>query len=83
MKMSDVEFQSDNTKATFYYSADDRVDFREMIKLLASEFKIRVEMKQISLRQEAARVGGIGYLNDQVRIICKGSQIGFSEGSGE
>jgi cell fate regulator YaaT (PSP1 superfamily) len=57
MKMSDVEFQSDNTKATFYYSADDRVDFREMIKLLASEFKIRVEMKQISLRQEAARVG--------------------------
>jgi cell fate regulator YaaT (PSP1 superfamily) len=60
MKMSDVEFQSDNTKATFYYSADDRVDFREMIKLLASEFKIRVEMKQISLRQEAARVGGIG-----------------------
>ena len=60
MKMSDVEFQSDNSKATFYYSADDRVDFREMIKLLASEFKIRVEMKQISLRQEAARVGGIG-----------------------
>lgn len=60
MKMSDVEFQSDNTKATFYYSADDRVDFRELIKLLAAEFKIRVEMKQISLRQEAARVGGIG-----------------------
>ncbi len=60
MKISDVEFQSDNTKATFYYSADDRVDFREMIKILASEFKIRVEMKQISLRQEAARVGGIG-----------------------
>ncbi|AFK03661.1 PSP1 domain protein [Emticicia oligotrophica DSM 17448] len=60
MKMSDVEFQSDNTKATFYYSADDRVDFREMIKILASEFKIRVEMKQISLRQEAARVGGVG-----------------------
>jgi len=60
MKMSDVEFQSDNTKATFYYSADDRIDFREMIKFLASEFKIRVEMKQISLRQEAARVGGIG-----------------------
>lgn len=60
MKVSDVEFQSDNTKATFYYSADDRVDFRELIKLLAAEFKIRVEMKQISLRQEAARVGGIG-----------------------
>ena len=60
MKLSDVEFQSDNTKATFYYSADDRVDFRELIKSLASEFKIRVEMRQISLRQEAGRVGGIG-----------------------
>jgi cell fate regulator YaaT (PSP1 superfamily) len=60
MKMSDVEYQADNTKATFYYSADDRVDFRELIKLLAAEFKIRVEMKQISLRQEASRLGGIG-----------------------
>lgn len=60
MKVSDVEYQSDNTKATFYYSADDRVDFRELIKLLAAEFKIRVEMKQISLRQEASRIGGLG-----------------------
>lgn len=60
MKLSDVEFQADNTKATFYYSADDRVDFRELIKLLAGEFKIRVEMRQISLRQEAARLGGVG-----------------------
>ncbi|UJP64623.1 regulatory iron-sulfur-containing complex subunit RicT [Mongoliitalea daihaiensis] len=60
MKLSDVEFQADNTKATFYYSADDRVDFRELIKLLASEFKVRVEMRQISLRQEAGRLGGIG-----------------------
>ena len=60
MKLSDVEFQADNTKATFYYSADDRVDFRELIKALASEFKIRVEMRQISLRQEAGRLGGIG-----------------------
>ncbi|MFN8438370.1 MAG: regulatory iron-sulfur-containing complex subunit RicT [Cytophagales bacterium] len=60
MKLSDVEFQADNTKATFYYSAEDRVDFRELIKILASEFKIRVEMKQISLRQEAGRIGGIG-----------------------
>jgi cell fate regulator YaaT (PSP1 superfamily) len=60
MKMSDVEFQADNTKATFYYSAEDRVDFRELIKLLAGEFKIRVEMRQISLRQEAGRLGGIG-----------------------
>jgi cell fate regulator YaaT (PSP1 superfamily) len=60
MKLSDVEYQADNTKATFYYSADDRVDFRELIKILAGEFKIRVEMRQISLRQEAGRLGGIG-----------------------
>jgi hypothetical protein len=60
MKLSDVEFQADNSKATFYYSADERVVFRELIKVLASEFKIRVEMKQISLRQEAGRLGGIG-----------------------
>lgn len=60
MKLSDVEYQADNTKATFFYSADDRVDFRELIKRLATEFKIRVEMRQISLRQEAGRLGGIG-----------------------
>ncbi|RCR66983.1 PSP1 domain-containing protein [Larkinella punicea] len=60
MKLSDVEYQSDNTKATFYYSSDERVDFRELIKILAAEFKIRVEMRQISLRQEAGRLGGIG-----------------------
>jgi len=60
MKLTDVEFQADGTKATFYYSADERVDFRELIKILASEFKIRVEMRQISLRQEASRLGGIG-----------------------
>ena len=60
MKLSDVEYQADNMKATFFYSADDRVDFRELIKLLAGEFKIRVEMRQISLRQEAGRLGGIG-----------------------
>ncbi|WP_228527482.1 PSP1 domain-containing protein [Pararhodonellum marinum] len=60
MKLSDVEYQADNSKATFYYSADDRVDFRELIKVLASEFRIRVEMRQISLRQEAGRLGGIG-----------------------
>ncbi|MFN8358076.1 MAG: regulatory iron-sulfur-containing complex subunit RicT [Spirosomataceae bacterium] len=60
MKLSDVEFQSDGTKATFYYSSDERVDFRELIKTLAGEFKVRVEMKQISLRQEASRLGGIG-----------------------
>lgn len=60
MKLSDVEYQADNSKATFYYSANERVDFRELIKVLASEFKIRVEMRQISLRQEAGRLGGIG-----------------------
>jgi cell fate regulator YaaT (PSP1 superfamily) len=60
MKMSDVEFQADCSKATFYYSADDRIDFRELIKSLAGEFKVRVEMRQISLRQEAGRIGGIG-----------------------
>lgn len=60
MKVSDVEFQSDNSKATFYYSSDERVDFRELIKILASEFRVRVEMRQINLRQEAGRLGGIG-----------------------
>lgn len=60
MKLSDVEYQSDNTKATFFYSSEERVDFRELIKALAGEFKIRIEMRQISLRQEAGRLGGIG-----------------------
>ena len=60
MKLTDVEYQADNSKATFFYSADERVDFRELIKVLASEFKIRVDMRQISLRQEAGRLGGIG-----------------------
>ncbi|MBK9447929.1 MAG: Signal peptidase-like protein [Bacteroidetes bacterium] len=60
MKMSEVEYQGDNTKAIFYYISDQRVDFRELIKLLAGEFKIRIEMKQIGLRFESALVGGIG-----------------------
>lgn len=60
MKLTDIEYFADNSKAIFYYSADDRVDFRELIKILAAEFKIRVEMRQISLRQEAGRLGGIG-----------------------
>jgi len=60
MKLSDVEYQADNAKAIFYYIADHRVDFRELIKLLAREFHIRVEMKQIGLRHEAGLVGGIG-----------------------
>lgn len=60
MKMSQVEFQADGKKATFYYIADDRVDFRELIKIYASEFKVKVEMRQIGARQESAKVGGIG-----------------------
>ncbi len=60
MKLSDVEFQGDGKKATFFYTADDRVDFRELIKRLADEFHIRVEMRQIGMRQEAGRLGGIG-----------------------
>ncbi|HLX92159.1 MAG TPA: regulatory iron-sulfur-containing complex subunit RicT [Puia sp.] len=60
MKMSEVEIQADGRKATFFYIADDRVDFRELIKIYASEFRLKVEMKQIGARQEAAKVGGIG-----------------------
>tara|TARA_B100000683_G_scaffold37495_1_gene32780 strand:- start:19402 stop:20592 length:1191 start_codon:yes stop_codon:yes gene_type:complete len=60
MKISDVEYQGDKTKATFYYTANGRVDFRELIKRLSAEFKIRVEMRQIGARQEASRLGGIG-----------------------
>lgn len=60
MKISDIEFQGDASKATFYYTAEDRVDFRELIKLFAREFKTRIEMKQVGFRQEAARLGGIG-----------------------
>lgn len=60
MKIGDVEFRGDNSKAIFYYIADDRVDFRELIKCYAREFQIKVEMKQIGARQEAGRMGGIG-----------------------
>jgi len=60
MKISDVEYQGDRSKAVFYYTAEGRVDFRELIKRMASEFKIRIEMKQIGVRQEASRLGGIG-----------------------
>jgi len=60
MKINDVEYQGDNTKAIFYYTASERVDFRELIKVLADMFRIRIEMKQIGARQEAARLGGIG-----------------------
>jgi len=60
MKISDIEFQGDASKATFYYTAEERVDFRELIKVFAREFRTRIEMKQVGFRQEAARLGGIG-----------------------
>jgi len=60
MKVNDVEYQGDGTKAIFYYTADERVDFRQLIKVLAEKFRVRIEMKQIGARQEAARLGGIG-----------------------
>lgn len=60
MKVSDVEYQGDNTKATFYYTADNRIDFRELVKKLSSKLKVRIDMRQIGARQEAAKVGGIG-----------------------
>ena len=60
MKLSEIEIQADGKKGTFFYTADDRVDFREMIKLFAGDFKLKVEMRQIGIRQEAAKVGGIG-----------------------
>ena len=60
MKISDVDYQGDKTKATFYYTAEGRVDFRELIKKMAEAFRIRIEMRQIGMRQEASRLGGIG-----------------------
>ena len=60
MKLSEVEIQADGKKGTFFYTADDRIDFRELIRIFASEFKVKVEMRQIGIRQEAAKVGGIG-----------------------
>jgi len=60
MKIGDVEYQGDKTKAIFYYIADERVDFRQLIKVLAEEFRVRIEMRQIGARQEAGRIGGIG-----------------------
>jgi cell fate regulator YaaT (PSP1 superfamily) len=60
MKISDVEYQGDKAKAIFYYTAEERVDFRELIKILAEQFRVRIEMRQIGARQEASRVGGIG-----------------------
>jgi cell fate regulator YaaT (PSP1 superfamily) len=70
MKIGDVEYQGDGNKAIFYYIADDRVDFRELIKRLADAFKIRIEMKQIGARQEAGRIGGIGPCGRE--LCCSG-----------
>jgi hypothetical protein len=60
MKLSEIELQADGKKGTFFYTADDRIDFRELIRMFANEFKVKVEMRQIGIRQEAAKVGGIG-----------------------
>ena len=72
MKIGDVEYQGDKTKAIFYYIAEERVDFRELIKVLAEEFKIRIEMRQIGTRQESGRIGGIGSCG---RELCCSSWI--------
>ena len=72
MKIGDVEYQGDKTKAIFYYIAEGRVDFRELIKVFAEQFRIRIEMKQIGARQEAGRIGGIGACG---RELCCASWI--------
>lgn len=72
MKIGDVEYQGDGNKAIFYYIADERVDFRQLIKVLAAEFKVKIEMKQIGARQEAGRIGGVGPCG---RELCCSSWI--------
>lgn len=72
MKIGDVEYQGDKIKAIFYYIADERVDFRELIKIFADQFRIRIEMKQIGARQEAGRIGGLGSCG---RELCCASWI--------
>ena len=72
MKIGDVEYQGDKIKAIFYYIADERVDFRELIKIFAEQFRIRIEMKQIGARQEAGRIGGLGSCG---RELCCASWI--------
>ena len=72
MKIGDVEFQGDGTKAIFYYIADGRVDFRQLIKVFAEEFRIRIEMKQIGARQEAGLIGGLGVCG---RELCYANYI--------
>ena len=72
MKIGDVEYQGDKTKAIFYYIADERVDFRQLIRVLADEFRVRIEMRQIGARQEAGRIGGIGSCG---RELCCATHI--------
>jgi len=76
MKIGDVEFQGDGNKAIFYYIADERVDFRQLIKVFAEQFRIRIEMKQIGARQEAGRIGGIGPCGRE--LCCSGWMTSFS-----
>ena len=76
MKIGDVEFQGDGTKAIFYYIADGRVDFRQLIKVYAESFRIRIEMKQIGARQEAGRIGGTGPCGRE--LCCSTWMINFS-----
>lgn len=76
MKIGDVEYQGDRLKAIFYYIADERVDFRELIKILAEQFRIRIEMRQIGARQEAGRIGGISACGRQ--LCCSTWQNNFS-----
>ena len=76
MKISDVEYQGDKTKVIFYYIAEERVDFRELIKILAEQFRVRIEMKQIGARQEAGRVGGIGSCGRE--LCCSSWKTNFN-----
>jgi cell fate regulator YaaT (PSP1 superfamily) len=75
MKIGDVEYQGDGNKAIFYYIADERVDFRQLIKVLADTFRVRIEMKQIGARQEAGRIGGIGPCGRE--LCCSSWMTGF------
>ena len=76
MKIGDVEFQGDGNKAIFYYIADERVDFRQLIKVFAETFRVRIEMKQIGARQEAGRIGGIGPCGRE--LCCAGWMTSFN-----
>src|SRR3546814_13074505 len=75
MKLSDVDYQGDRTKATFYYTAEERVDFRELIRKLAEAFRVRIEMRQIGMRKEASRLGGIGSCGRE--LCCSTWLTGF------